>query len=173
MDMTAVSGAFTALRGATDITKAMIGLRDSNKLDGKVWELQQAIIGAQTLVMEARETQVELVSEVARLQIKVAELQAWEEEAANYKLRSLSPGVLVRTFESVDESSTPQHDLCVTCFDRKQKSNLQRMVLAHARNSVLICNTCRSVIYATGQAMPEHAAILNAIRQGNQPSAAD
>lgn len=40
VDMSAIAGMISALKGASDITKAMVDLRDAAAVQGKVIELQ-------------------------------------------------------------------------------------------------------------------------------------
>jgi hypothetical protein len=47
VDVSAIAGAASALKGATDIAQALIGLRDAQAMQAKIMELNSKILEAQ------------------------------------------------------------------------------------------------------------------------------
>jgi hypothetical protein len=94
VDISAIAGVMTALRGVTDISKAMIDLRDGAMIQAKVIELQGAILAAQSSAFAAQDERAALIARVSELEKEVASLKAWDAEKQNYELKDIGNGVL-------------------------------------------------------------------------------
>jgi ribosomal protein L37E len=74
VDVSAIAGMMTALRGATDISKAMLGLRDAAMIQDKVIELNAKILDAQNAAFAANEERRELQQKIESLEAEVKRL---------------------------------------------------------------------------------------------------
>ena len=75
-DISAIAGAFSSLKAAVDITKAMKDLRDWSLVQSKVIELQSAILEAQSGLFTANDERSALIERVGNLEQEVARLEA-------------------------------------------------------------------------------------------------
>ena len=75
VDMSAIAGMISALKGASDITKAMIGLHDAAIVQGKVIELQGKILEAQGAAFAANDERRELLEKIETLETEVRRLK--------------------------------------------------------------------------------------------------
>ena len=78
VDVSAIAGMMTALRGATDITKAMIELRDAAMIQSKVIDLQAKILEAQSAAFAANDERRELLERIEALEAEVKRLKSLE-----------------------------------------------------------------------------------------------
>jgi hypothetical protein len=92
VDMTAIAGLVSSLKAATDISKAMIGLRDTALIQGKVIELQGIILSARQSALSAQSDQFTLLERVRDLEKKLADLGAWGAEKTRYELKEVCAG---------------------------------------------------------------------------------
>jgi hypothetical protein len=125
VDMSAIAAMMSALKGASDITQAMIGLRDAQALQTKVIELNTRILAAQSSAFAAGDERSTLIERIGTLEEEVASLKAWEAEKQRYELQRLPPGVFVYALKNGMERGEPPHRLCATCYQRDKKRILQ------------------------------------------------
>jgi hypothetical protein len=86
MDIGLVTGTITSLRFAGDIAKSFLSLRSMEEVQGKVIELQSAILSAQASAMEANSQQLTMAEEIRALQSQIESMKGWREEGKRYKL---------------------------------------------------------------------------------------
>lgn len=141
MDAARISAIFSSLRSAADITKTLSNLGDQSAIQGKVIELQNAIISAQTSAMEAQEAQDQLNAKVKELEDKLAEYERWEEERAQYRLTQVAPGAHAYTPIEEKLEHEPPHWLCTSCFNKGKKGFLQFQAQVQ-RNAIFVCSDC-------------------------------
>lgn len=141
VDMSAIGAVATSLNTAVNIAKAMMDVRDATIIQGKVFELQRAIIDAQQSVFAANQERSTLVERVGELERLVAEMKAWEAEKQRYILQKLPPGVFVYALKLDMANGEPPHYLCQTCYQRGKKSILQSKG-DHWGVEPLMCNEC-------------------------------
>jgi len=125
VDVTAIAGTVSALKGATDIAKAMVGLRDAKVLQAKVLELNAKILEAQSSAFLANEERSALIRRVRELEEEVTRLKAWGAEKARYELKELRRGLFAYILKEGKEEGEPPHALCAKCYQRGVKSFLQ------------------------------------------------
>jgi hypothetical protein len=94
VDLTAIGVVSTSLNTAINIAKAMVDIRDAAAFQGKVFELQRAIIDAQQSVFAANAERTSLIEEIRQLKARVAELETWEAEKQRYELKDVGFGSL-------------------------------------------------------------------------------
>ena len=148
VDISVIAGAITSLRGASDIAKAMLDIRDHAAMQSKVIELQRMIVDALSSAAGAQSEQLNLVEQIRGLQAELAKMEAWAAERARYQLEMLPPGVALYGLRRGQENGEPDHKLCSKCFNEGRKTIL------HSRQSsgqtIWHCPHCGSDQY-TGQ----------------------
>ena len=85
MDMSSIASTITALKTATDIAKAISGLKADVEIRSKVIELQSQILQAQGCALNAQSEQSQLISENESL-------KSWEAEKKRYALKEMFRG---------------------------------------------------------------------------------
>lgn len=156
VDVSAIAGTVSALKGAMDISKAMIGLRDAQAMQAKVIELNSAILEAQSSAFTANDERAALIARVGQLEKEVTDLKAWEAEKQNYELSSIGDGVFAYTLKGGVEGAGPPHKVCANCYADGHKSILQKQVTDVGRWTVLVCSRCGSNIWPDGGGRPTH-----------------
>src|SRR5437868_5960993 len=92
VDMTAISGLASSLKAVSEITKAMIGIRDGAMLQAKAIELNEIILSAQQSALDANIAQSELTQRVRDLEAKITKLESWDTEKRRYELAEIGAG---------------------------------------------------------------------------------
>lgn len=144
VDISAIAGTVAALKGAMDITKAMIGLRDAQAIQSKVIELNAQILEAQSSAFAANDERAALIASISELEKEVADLKAWGAEKENYQLTNVGDGVLAYTLKPTVQSTEPSHMLCAHCYQNNKKSFLQPTQELRLRRRIHICPSCKS-----------------------------
>jgi hypothetical protein len=154
VDVSAIAGTVSALKGAMDISKAMVGLHDAKVVDAKVIELNRAILEAQSHALAANDERAALIEQVHDLQKEVADLKAWGAEKQNYELKAVCPGSFAYVPKPSAQSTEPIHWLCPTCYTTAKKSFLQRTGpfsgVSVVKYKCFSCNTEITVPYTVG-----------------------
>jgi hypothetical protein len=141
VDITAIGVVSTSLNTAINIAKAMVDIRDATQVQGKVFELQRAILDAQQSVFAANEERTSLLQLVDRLEKEIADLKAWEAEKNRYELTALAPNVMAYKLKSSERNIEPIHLLCANCFtDRRKAFLIQTATTSHFDR--LKCGRC-------------------------------
>ena len=86
VDMTAIGVVSTSLNTAINIVKAMQGVHDATIIDGKVFELQRAILDTQQSVFAANQERASLIEHVRELEKEISDLRQWDAEKINTNL---------------------------------------------------------------------------------------
>jgi hypothetical protein len=141
--MSAIAGAASSLKTASEIVQAMIGLRDASVFQTKAIELQRQILAAQASALAAHSDQFALLQRIRELEEEVARVKAWEAEKQRYELQKMPPGVFVRVLKAEMTSGEPMHCICQTCYERGKKGVLNSTE-PHNGQYDLMCNECGS-----------------------------
>jgi hypothetical protein len=150
VDMSAIAGTVSALKGAVDITKAMIGLRDAQAIQSKVIELQGAIIAAQSSAFLVNEERTTLIQRVREFEQKIAALETWHAEKNRYHLKSIQTGVMVYALKEGMENGEEPHYLCPTCYNHGKKMILQKETQDVGRVPMWVCHECGTELIEHG-----------------------
>lgn len=149
--MSAIGAALASLNAAVNIAKAMINLRDAAALQSKVIEFQSAILEAQGSALVANDERTALIQRVGQLEKQVADLEAWDTEKKRYELRALGSGTLAYALKAEAKGSEPSHWICATCYEKGQKSILQRTIFQQYGMWPHNCHSCKAVVYGDEQ----------------------
>jgi hypothetical protein len=125
VDISAIAGTVSALKGATDIAKAMVGLHDTQTVQAKVIELNAKILEAQSNAFVANDEHAALIERVNQLEKEVAHLKAWEVEKQRYELKEVAPGAVAYAPKESMRGTEPMHLLCANCYQNETKRFLQ------------------------------------------------
>ncbi len=156
VDISAIAGTVSALKGAMDISKAMIGLHDAQAIQSKIIELNAQILEAQSSAFLANEERSTLIEHVRQLEKEVADLKAWEAEKQRYQLAELTTGVTAYAIKEEMRGAEPSHHICASCYQEGHKSILQREIRNPGMAHVDVCQRCGSDLYVIGMRHPDH-----------------
>jgi len=147
-----IAAALAALKAASDIAKALMGLHDSAIINAKVIELQGEIMSAQQSTLAAQEAQSTLAERERNLEKEVADLKAWGTEREKYKLKDLRSGVFAYALKEEAGAAEPAHLLCSNCYQDWRKSILQKegRGIVDGAVEMLVCLRCGSEINMSG-----------------------
>jgi hypothetical protein len=162
VDVSAIAGTVSALKGATDIAKAMIGLHDAQAVQAKVIELNGKILEAQSGALVANDERTALVQRVGELEKEVARLKAWEAEKERYELKELYRGLFAYILKEGKEAGEPPHALCANCYQRGIKSFLQGSGHPIVHQHFWSCQVCG---FKTLNQIRDMAVLVNKSRQ--------
>jgi hypothetical protein len=125
MDIGSFAAMASSLKAAGDITKAMLGLRDTALIQAKVIELQREIMSAQSSALAANAILTELQQRHRDLEKKLADLEGWEREKARYRLTDYGGKTFAYDLKPDHAEGEPPHTLCPSCFTGGKKAILQ------------------------------------------------
>lgn len=147
MDITLIQSTISGLKTASDIAKSLLELKSISDVQGKVIELQSAILAAQSSALAANSDQAAMSEEIRTLKKEIAEVKAWEAEKQRYELKALEPGTFAYALKEASADSEPPHWLCTNCYSKGIKSILQSAGDFYGVTSH-ICQSCKSEIKA-------------------------
>jgi hypothetical protein len=147
VDVSAIAGLMSSLKAATDISKAMIDLRDGAMIQRKVIELQGVILAAQQSALSAQTDQFTMLERVRELEKEIARLRAWDAEKANYELKEISRGAFAYVLKPDAGAGEPPHWLCTSCYQKSHKAVLQYDGRTDKNDeSIYKCPDCSSAV---------------------------
>jgi len=143
IDLTLLPSAMAGLKGAIDITSALVKTNNIVDVNAKAIELQQIIIKLQQDIFSAQDSQRLANEEIQSLKKEISELKNVGRDLTRYKLCSPHFGCTVYGISKDDESNEPAHYLCSNCFQSGKKSILNPKI--NEKNFVdFVCPTCRA-----------------------------
>jgi hypothetical protein len=158
VDMTAIGVVSTSLNTAINIVKAMQGVHDATIIDGKVFELQRAILDTQQSVFAANQERASLIEHVRELEKEISDLRQWDAEKNKYELIMVdSTWVYAYSRKPIPGDAQPHHFICTNCYENGKKSLLQATHHLAMRKRVHVCPLCKMEI-AFGYTPPERPA---------------
>lgn len=144
MDITLIQGAVSSMKTAFDIAKAISEMKSMTDVQGKVIELQQAILAAQSSAMTANAEQFAALEELRKLKEELEKTKGWELEKSRYRLfQGSSGGVVYAVRQSCQKENEPPHYLCANCFEQGRKSILNNHTGSTGFNNWL-CPVCKA-----------------------------
>ncbi|TFV69416.1 hypothetical protein E4K64_33330 [Bradyrhizobium frederickii] len=125
VDISAITGAITALKSANDIAQAMVGLRDAAAFQSKLIEFQNKIIEANASAFAAQDERAELLRKIADLDKQVEKLTAEKRKFDRYQLKDFGGNSFAYELKASEANGEPIHRACATCFQDERISILQ------------------------------------------------
>ena len=140
-----------SLSGVKSITEIAKDIKDLvSKPNPDLSEINLRLVGLMDQLLAAKQAQMTLQNALLDLQREQQRLDRFSQEATRYQMAKTDMGGLVYTLKPGHENGEPPHDLCASCFQRGQKSILQRVGF-----NTLGCSQCNERVYrsdGTGQA---------------------
>ncbi|RIX97177.1 hypothetical protein D3218_19140 [Aureimonas flava] len=144
VDVSQIAGMVSALKAATDMTKAMVGLRDQTVIADRVVDLQRIIMDAQSGAMQAQLQIMELADQLRQAKARIDEDEAWKAVAARYKLADYGGNTFAYELRQELAQEEPHHRICPTCFERRKRSILQFRHKGADRQDLYRCVACET-----------------------------
>jgi hypothetical protein len=145
VDVSAIAGTVSALKGVIDISKVMIGLHDAQAIQAKVIELNSKILEAQTSAFAAQDERSTLIERISELEKELAKLKAWDTEKEKYELKNVGRGASTYVRKQDAQPSEEPHWLCANCYAKGKKSFLQYN-RSQQRDHIYRCAACSAEI---------------------------
>jgi hypothetical protein len=148
MDLQAIAAAGASLRSAAEIAKTLLDAKTTVDIQGKVIELNQAILVAQQQALDAQQAQRDLVAENEALRAAIREMEDWSAEAEQFELVQIGSNK-GHAYKRKDAAEDAPH-FCAPCFSERRKSILQPHTVPEGRVQVLMCHACKSQVLMRG-----------------------
>lgn len=145
IDLTLLPSAMAGLKGAIDITTALVKTNNIVDVNAKAIELQQIIIKLQQDIFSAQDSQRVANEEILNLKNEISDLKKVGGDMARYKLCSPFTGSAVYGISKDDASKEPAHYLCANCFQAGKKSVLNPKANDKGFQD-FVCPICRGAI---------------------------
>lgn len=145
LDLTLLPSAMAGLKGAIDITSALVKANNIVDVNAKAIELQQIIIKLQQDIFNAQDSQRAANEEIQNLKKEISDLKSAGRDLTRYKLCSPFTGSAVYGISKDDASKEPAHYLCASCFQRGGKSMLNPKTNDKGFQD-FVCPTCKATI---------------------------
>jgi hypothetical protein len=149
IDIGSIASLLTSLKAASDITQALVGLRDEQKIQEKVIELTRQILSVQSSALAAQSAQADLLGRVRQLEADLARAKAWDTEKQNYELKKVSHGGVFAYVRKPNTGGVElPHWLCADCYSQGRKSILQMAGRDPSERNIELykCHPCGSCI---------------------------
>lgn len=143
MDMALIQGTISGLKTAADIAKGLMELKSISDVQGKVIELQSAILSAQSSALSANADQAAMAEQIRVLEAEIASVKAWETQKQRYKLVSPWQGAVVYSLKQSMANGEPAHWICTRCYEDGRKSILNP-IKTKDNWFLLVCPVCDS-----------------------------
>jgi hypothetical protein len=145
IDLTLLPSAMAGLKGAIDITSALVKTNNIVDVNAKAIELQQIIIKLQQDIFSAQDSQRVANEEILSLKKVISDLKKVSGDMGRYKLCSPFTGSAVYGISKDDASKEPAHYLCANCFQAGKKSVLNPKANEKGFQD-FVCPSCRAAI---------------------------
>ena len=147
MDLLAIQSAITSLKAATDISKAILEMKTMTEVQGKVIELQSALLDVQQCAINATTSQFELLESVRKLESQLKDKEDWGKTQEKYMLANPWRGAAqVYALKTALSHGEAAHFLCTNCFHNHKKVILNPASGTGAHNIKMNCPECKSSI---------------------------
>lgn len=142
VDVSAIAGTVSALKGAVDITKAMIGLHDAQAIQAKVIELNAKILDAQSSAFAANDERSALIERVGKLEAELARTKTWDTEKNRYQMRDFGGNTIAYELKREETRGEPPHRLCAACYQQGKKGFLNTIGRNAYQQEMVKCSEC-------------------------------
>jgi len=148
MDMSLIQGTVAGLKLASDIAKGFLELKSLSDVQGKVIELQRAILSAQDSALAAHANQATMIETIRNMKEEIARLETWSTERQRFKLTELwDSGVVAYALKESMNESEPPHYICPNCYEEGRKSILNPQKHRNGR-LMLVCQKCKNELHS-------------------------
>lgn len=153
MDIALIQAGLESFKTAKDIIKTLMELKEFATHQGKLGELNAALVAAYGAALEFQAKAATLIAEKGELEKEIMDLKAWETEAQRYELHKVTPCQFVHLIKETMRGPEPVHWICSHCYQERVKSILQFQSegVATQRTTVktYLCSRCKNTIRTT------------------------
>ena len=148
MDITAIQSTITGLKIATGLIKGILETKNEIEVQGKVIELQAALLEVHTNAISATTAQFELLERVRALEEQLKAFNDWDEQGQRYTLVCpWQDAAQVYALRKANSDGEVPHFLCPNCFHGRHRVIFNQVVDKGNRYRVsLICPSCKAKI---------------------------
>ena len=151
MDITALPAAITSLKVATGLVKEMLKTANAIEAQGKVIELQTALLDVLNNALSATTVQYELRDQVRALKEQLKAFNDWDEQGQRYTLVCpWGDAAQVYALRKASSAGEVAHFLCTNCFHERHRVILNQVATggrsASFRYVSLVCPSCKASI---------------------------
>lgn len=142
VDLTLVSSLAGTLKIAAEAAKSAKEAGDLPTVRGKMIEMQDLILSAQSATLAASAQLFELLQENAELKRKLEEADNWRSTAERYALKDYGGGTFAYELRTEEARGEPTHKICPVCFEAHRRSVLQFSGRTSSRQEMYRCVPC-------------------------------
>src|SRR5947208_488749 len=124
--MNEIAALLTSFSHLQNIAKALLSLRDFEKLNATVIDLQNAIITAQQQTIAIQQSHTALETKAHDLEAECMRLKDWSAEKQKYACREIATGRFAYVENNIVSNFQNAYKYCCNCFEQGQKSLLQQ-----------------------------------------------
>lgn len=115
-----IGSALTSLKAGIDLAKGALDAKVEAEVRRKVVDVMDALIAAQTQVLDARMQMDDLVDDNRKLRRELEEREDWKQRVGRYELVKTPGGGMVYRFKD-----QPPHYVCPACYEDRKLYVLQ------------------------------------------------
>lgn len=156
VDISLIQNAIFSLNTAAQIAKSFLQLHTAAEVQGKVIELQSAILAAQTSALAAQSEQATMIQRIRDLEEEIARVKAWEETKQRYTLMNPYPGFFTYALKAEGQPTEPAHWICAKCYEDGIKSILHTEKEEIGRKTFQVCPRCKTRIQTSSSIAPDY-----------------
>ena len=150
MDIAAIQSIIPSLKVATGLVKGILETKNAIEVQGKIIELQAALLEVHTNAISATTAQFELLAQVRALEEKLKAFNDWDEQGPRYTLVCpWGDAAQVYALYKARSDGEAAHFLCPNCFHGRQRVILNQVVATANRYVSLACPSCKASIDTT------------------------
>jgi hypothetical protein len=154
VDISIIASTISSIKTSGEILKSLRELNKGVEVNEKIIALQTEILSLQGNFLQFQASYAELNQENQELKRKLIEKLEWEVEKTSYVLKNLEDDRFV--YEPITNGAV-KHWLCVTCFEKRKKSILQKYNSGHTHDYYR-CHECSyEMIVSNGGIRPSYS----------------
>jgi hypothetical protein len=138
--------ALASIKVASELAALVLARRTDAAVKEKAIELQSSIISLQNELLSLQTGYQNALTEKEHLKQELMHMKNWEAEAQKYHLVNFGTGTFAWAIKEDQRGTQPPHHLCAHCYDRREKSILQRGGFGE-QGWVYHCSSCSTRIY--------------------------
>lgn len=141
--MDLVAGAFSTLKGASDIAQGFLAMKTDAAVSAKAVELNRVIADVQQQLFSIQAAYATTIRREEDLKAEIVRLKDWSHEKQRYELHEVTTGSLAYRVKPAMNGGEPVHYLCANCYQDNVKSILQHYG-SEGFHKRLYCPKCNS-----------------------------
>lgn len=110
----------------SDILRANRDLCQFNECSAALSQLNEKLYRVTAAMLAGQEKEAALTKQIRLLEEEVMKLVNWNDQAQNYALTAVGPGIFAYVYQPSAGAMQPRHWVCAKCFQERKLSVLQR-----------------------------------------------